>query len=97
MTQLGINFETRPREPLRFDGETLEEGDGPRLSRQLLAVRSLMADGAWRTLAEIAEHVGASEASVSARLRDLRKERFGAMTVERSSLGRGLFRYRVTP
>lgn len=98
MTQLGIDFDARPREPLRFDGETYEEGrDGKRLSRQLLAVRSLMADGEWRTLGEIAARVGCSEASASARLRDLRKTKFGAMTVDRSSRGRGLFAYRVSP
>jgi len=35
------------------------------------------------------------EASVSARLRDLRKEKFGGHVVERRAVKRGLFEYRV--
>ena len=57
-----------------------------------------MRDGAWRTLDEISVAVGAPPASVSARLRDLRKEKFGAHLVERRSRGergRGLYEYRV--
>ena len=54
-----------------------------------------MADGQWRTLKEIAAATGAPEASVSARLRDLRNERFGGYAVEREYIGDGLWRYRV--
>jgi hypothetical protein len=82
-----------------FDGETYDpELDKARLGVQVRAVRALMLDGEWRTLAEIAGLVHAPEASVSARLRDLRKPRFGAMTVERRRRGegqRGLWEYRV--
>ena len=83
---------------LRFDGHTYDASlDAERLSGQLLRVWSLMRDGKWRTLAEIAEAVGGSEAGVSARLRDLRKPRYGAMTVERrrSELHNGLWLYRL--
>jgi hypothetical protein len=71
--------------------------DATRLRQQLDAMRILMADGRWRTLAEIAARVHAPEASVSARLRDLRKPRFGFWTVlrERVDGGRGLHRYRA--
>jgi hypothetical protein len=82
-----------------FDGETYErELDGQRLFRQLEAVRRVMADGRWRTLAELASVVRAPEASVSARLRDLRKLKWGARDVQRRRRGegkRGLFEYRL--
>lgn len=79
-----------------FDGDTYDHNrDGDRLSRQLDAVRSLMLDGQWRTLGEITANVGAPQASVSARLRDLRKPKFGGFTVEREYVGDGLFKYRV--
>jgi hypothetical protein len=81
----------------RFDGETFDPvRDAARLTAQLDAVRELMKDGQWRTLQQIAAAVGAPEASVSARLRDLRKERFGAWTVERQHVGGGLFHYKVS-
>lgn len=86
-----------PQQPeLDFSGATYEpERDRERLSRQLDAVRRAMLDGAWRTLAEIAAAAGAPEASVSARLRDLRKPRFGGWTVQRKNLGGGTWQYRV--
>lgn len=79
-----------------FDGETFEPArDHDRLARQLDAVADVMADGAWRTLREIATACGAPESSVSARLRDLRKPRFGAHHVERRYQGDGVWAYRV--
>jgi hypothetical protein len=80
-----------------FDGETyVEERDRERLSRQLRLVLDLMSDQAWRTLDQISSAIGGEPpASVSARLRDLRKERFGAHTVDRWYIRRGLFAYRV--
>lgn len=80
---------------LNFDGPAIEPEDVPRLGRQLEAVRALMADGRWRTLAQIQEAVGGSEAGVSARLRDLRKPKFGGLTVERKRGECGLHWYRV--
>jgi hypothetical protein len=65
-----------------FDGQTYApEKDRARLGQQLGAVRVLMVDKRWRTLAEIATAVGAPEASVSARLRDMRKAKFGGHSV----------------
>lgn len=78
-------------------GPRLTSADHSRLGEQFRRVRDLMADGAWRTLAQISEAVGAPEASVSARLRDLRKPEHGSRTVERRSRGRGLYEYRVAP
>jgi hypothetical protein len=82
-----------------FGGKTYDEvKDKSRLRHQLDKVRSVMFGGGWHRLAEIAETVKASEASVSARLRDLRKVQFGAYTVDRRSVPghRGLYEYRLS-
>ena len=80
----------------RFDGATFEPSrDAERLTSQLEHVLNLMRDGRWRSLRQIAQSVQGSEASVSARLRDLRKPRFGGFTVERKYEGNGLYVYRV--
>jgi hypothetical protein len=86
--------------PATFSGETIEpEHDEKRLGRLLGAVEACMRDGAWRTLAEIRASIGiGTEASISARLRDLRKERFGGHEVERRRRGLpadGLWEYRL--
>lgn len=79
-----------------FDGKTFVRArDRERLAAQLTAVRRFMSDGQWRLLAEIAAATGAPEASISARLRDLRKPKFGGLTVERDYVGDGLWQYRV--
>ena len=87
----------------RFQGETFDVTmDGPRLKGQLDRVRSLMlwrsaaetGGGWWWTLHEISEMLGYPEASISARLRQLRHE---GLIVERRRLGRGgLWEYRVS-
>jgi hypothetical protein len=83
-------------EPFHFGGDTYDpDRDRIRLSRQWWDVWKLMRDGQWRTLGDISEATGWPEASVSARLRDFRKERFGAHTVEREYLHDGLWRYRL--
>jgi hypothetical protein len=80
-----------------FDGGTYDHHeDFQRLKGQMLKVYELMRDGSWRTLREIADAVGSPEASVSARLRDLRKERYGSFQVERQRDDGGLHLYRVT-
>jgi hypothetical protein len=80
----------------RRDGSTyVHERDARRLAGQQCRVLALMKDGAWRTLTEISAHTHDPEASVSARLRDLRKPKFGGYLVEREYVARGLFRYRL--
>lgn len=72
--------------------------DDARLTRQHERVRECMIDGAWRTLDEIAALTRDPVASISAQLRHLRKERFGAFTVDRRARGDralGLYEYRV--
>ena len=83
-----------------FDGATYDrQHDQQRLTTQLERVLALMLDGRYRTLAEIRHELGTgSEASISARLRDLRKIRFGAWIVDRRLRGprnRGLFEYAI--
>ena len=78
-----------------FDGPGIEPQDVQRLGTQLEAVRRIMRTGRWVTLAELAAATGGSEAGVSARLRDLRKPRFGSMRIDRRRVGGGLFEYRM--
>jgi hypothetical protein len=81
-----------------FDGKTYDaERDKDRLKTQLFNVWRLMKDSRWRTLEQISVKVGCPEASVSARLRDFRKRKFGSHTVERQYVRQGLFKYRLIP
>lgn len=77
------------QEVLRFDGKTFDaRRDGKRLTTLLGEVRMLVRDGKRRTLGEIHAALGrGSEASISARLRDLRKPRFGGWEVHRALRG----------
>ena len=79
----------------KFDGPIFDKNDQGRISKQLDEVRKLMLDGTWRTLGKIQELTGFPQASISARLRDLRKEKFGGFTVDRDRVMRGLYIYRV--
>lgn len=79
-----------------FDGATYERPrDHGRLSAQLQRVLTVMHDGQWRTLVQIQALTDAPQASISARLRDLRKPKFGGFVVERRYLKDGLHEYRL--
>lgn len=84
---------------MRFDGPEYKPPlDRARLSHQHVRIRELMLDGVWRTLGEIAAHTGDPEASVSAQLRHLKKERFGSFILDKRRRGvetNGLYEYRV--
>lgn len=81
---------------MTFGGESFDsDRDGDRLRAQLAKVFELMSDSQWRTLEEIETALGYPQASISARLRDFRKSKFGGHTVERQYLVRGLWRYRL--
>lgn len=76
----------------------VQEIDGVRLNRQQAAVYSVMADGRFRTLREIADLTGFPEASVSARLRDYRKpplNRDVQRRRKRTGYGKGTWEYAV--
>lgn len=81
---------------IRFDGATYDhERDSARLTKQFTRVWEAMKDGRPRTLAELREITGDPEASISARMRDFRKAKFGSHGVQREFINRGLHRYRL--
>ena len=83
---------------MTFGGETYDRTrDRERLKAQLSRVRRMMTDYEWHTLAELASWTGDPEASVSARLRDLRKDKFGGYAIDRRYVEAGLWEYRMQP
>lgn len=79
-----------------FDGQTYDPAlDESRLTGQLMNVHKLMKDGNWRTLSGIEESTGYPQGSISARLRDLRKKKFGEHDIRKRRVGGGLFEYRL--
>ena len=79
-----------------FDGATYDrERDHVRLGAQAMRVWHVLLDEQWHTLSELSRRTGDPEASVSARIRDLRKAKFGGHEVERDFVSRGLWRYRL--
>jgi hypothetical protein len=71
--------------------------DYVRLNRQANDVWRAMSDMQWHTLHGLSAQTGHPEASISARLRDFRKEQFGRHLVERDRITEGLYRYRLVP
>lgn len=86
-------------QPFRFNGPTYDAHvDRVRLTGQVERIFTLMRDGTFRTLPEIAAATKDPEASISAQLRHLRKERFGGHTIEKRRRGAdtsGLWEYRL--
>lgn len=70
--------------------------DAERLAGQHAKVLGIMRDGNWRTLYQLEQLTGIPTQSISARLRDFRKRKFGAYTVERRRVSDGTWEYRVT-
>ena len=65
-----------------FDGKTYVRAfDHGRLTGQKKVVFEVLSDGRWWTLAELEEETGFPQASISARIRDLRKPEFGGYKV----------------
>lgn len=63
-------------------------------ARQRAEVWNCIRDKNWWTLYAISERTGNPAQSVSARLRDFRKKRYGERTIERRYQGKGVFEYR---
>lgn len=83
-----------PFPPAEFHGETFNYSrDYERLSAQAKRVAEVMISGEWKTLSEIRQETGDPEASISARLRDIRA---AGIEVEKEYVTRGLWRYRIT-
>ncbi len=83
----------------RFNGTDYDpEKDQARLSTQIQRLFGQMKDARFRTLAEIAVLTGDPEASISANLRHLRKDRFGNHVVDKQRRGgetAGTWEYRL--
>lgn len=85
-----------------FSGAALDPiRDTERLKRQIDCLRKYALDGRWRSVQTLTSelrvaypHVGFPENSVSAQLRNLRKEHF---RVERRHVRNGLHEYRLLP
>lgn len=100
--ELALKVRNKQEQP-HFDGATFDQAkDGQRLTTQYERVLSVMQDGEWHTLQEIVIKISyppydqASEAGVSARLRDMRKPRFGGHVIHRRrKADGGLFEYRM--
>lgn len=80
-----------------FDGKTFDAPrDQKRLTVQLDEVRSYMIrNPGFHSLDEIAVATGHPTASISARLRDLRKTKFGGYTIHRRLRSKGLYEYQL--
>ena len=102
-TPAGLRADRLKGDAMTFDGETIDKAeDEERLKTLLTFVLHVMADGRYHTLSEILHAVRrlagkliGTEASVSARLRDLRKEKFGGYIIRRERVSGGLFRYQL--
>lgn len=83
----------------RFDGSDYSpKFDDVRLKGQIKKIYALMIDGKWRTLSEIEQLTNFGQASISAQLRHLRKDRFGNHIVNKRNRGerrQGLFEYQL--
>lgn len=80
---------------LRFDGsDYLPWRDDERLTGQMKRIAKVMSDCCWHTPSELERETGDNWASISAQLRHLRKERFGTHTIDKESLGFGLYQFR---
>lgn len=78
-----------------FDGATYDrELDGSRLRVQLEAVKKVLSDGKPHTILDFI-YCSGSEAGQRARIRDLRKVKFGRHVILRARETNGLFSYRM--
>ena len=80
-----------------FDGKHYERKmDKERLARQIKEVHDHVSSGSWKTVEEISVATGYPQPSVSAQLRNLRKEKFGGLDVRgRYRSGARIFEYKL--
>ena len=83
----------------RFDGSDYNpKHDKKRLTGQILRIFDIVKDGSWNTVKEIEQLTGDPQTSISAQLRNLRKDRFGGHIVEtryRGDRSKGLWEYKL--
>lgn len=78
------------------DGATYEhDRDHSRLEAQRLRVIRVMRDHEWHNLYEISDQTGDPVQSVSARIRDFRKAKFGGRQITRRYVSNGLWEYKL--
>lgn len=95
--QFGIFTNTPPVIFGDRDGQTFDRArDLERLDSAMGRIFRLVRDREWHTLSELAAIGECSEACASARVRDLRKKKFGGYFVDRAHCGNGLWKYRWT-
>jgi len=83
-------------DPDAFAGESYDpQRDFHRLHGQLRRVYDVMKDGQWHSVNEMVAACGGTAASITARVRDLRKQKFGARKVDRRHVKDGFFLYRL--
>mgnify|MGYP000902449253 CR=1 FL=1 len=90
---------------MKIDDNTYFEGsdyskalDKKRLTGQIKRIFNVMKDEKFRTLREIEDITGDPQASISAQLRHLRKDRFGGYTLNKQRRDtdiKGLFEYQL--
>ncbi len=87
-----------PPKPLPIDGATYDaDQDEMRLNKQALRVYNIMKTGEWFTPMKLEMATGYNWASISARIRDFRKQQFHVRGhVDRRRIGKGLFEYRLS-
>lgn len=69
--------------------------DKDRLSSQIKKIYLHMRDEQWRTLQQISSDLDIPHSSVSAQLRNLRKEMFGSHKINRKHIKGGLYSYQL--
>ena len=81
-----------------FDGDDyVADRDNARLTNQIDKVRMYMENAGYLTVKQIAADLKQPEPSVSAQIRNLRKDRFGARTVNREYRGDGCYAFKLEP
>ena len=86
---------------LPFGGATYEAEDSPRLSEQLRFVLLILKRGEWYSAEELQKElkrwdIKAGTAGITARIRDLRKKKFGGHKIPHKRI-KGVDRYRLLP
>lgn len=75
----------------------MDRAESARLDSLRERIRECLRSGGWWTLRELETVVGGHGTGVSAKLRDLRKPRYGGHTIEAERVCAGLWRYRMVP
>lgn len=89
-----------PPPPIAFDGETYDYPiDFRRMDTLSIRVWAFMVDNRWHYPAEMEDHFDNKHtwASISARARDFRKEKWNENLMLSEPRGKGLFRYQLIP